>query len=99
MYRILVSSTLIYRTLIYRGSIFHTLAVSITTLLLCGLSVAQERSTFTVGAATARRGQKVTGVIAVPAGVDAGTNIPVAVVHGAKPGPVLALVSGAHGTE
>jgi predicted deacylase len=35
----------------------------------------------------------------VPAGVDAATSIPVAIVHGAKPGPVLALVSGAHGTE
>jgi predicted deacylase len=38
-------------------------------------------------------------MIAVPAGSDAATNIPVAVFHGAKPGPVLALVSGAHGTE
>jgi hypothetical protein len=40
-----------------------------------------------------------TGVIHVPAGVDAGYDIPVAVVHGARPGPVLAVVSGAHGTE
>jgi predicted deacylase len=31
--------------------------------------------------------------------VDAALSIPVAVVHGAKPGPVLAIVSGAHGTE
>lgn len=60
---------------------------------------ADPRPTFTVGTARAARGQKATGVIAVPAGVDAGTNIPVAVVHGAKPGPVLALVAGAHGTE
>lgn len=66
---------------------------------LTSISSAQDRKTFTVGTATAQRGQKVTGVIAVPAGVDAATNIPVAVIHGAKPGPVLALVSGAHGTE
>jgi hypothetical protein len=52
-----------------------------------------------VGTATAARGQKVTGIIAVPAGSDAATNIPVAVVNGARPGPVLALVAGAHGTE
>jgi len=78
---------------------YRILSVSITTLVLCGFSVAQERLTFTVGTATALRGQKVTGVIAVPPGVDAATNIPVVVVHGAKPGPVLALVSGAHGTE
>jgi predicted deacylase len=31
--------------------------------------------------------------------VDAGTRIPVVVIRGEKPGPVLALVSGAHGTE
>jgi predicted deacylase len=35
----------------------------------------------------------------VPAGLDAATNIPVVVINGEKRGPVLALVSGAHGTE
>ena len=64
-----------------------------------GSIVAQDRSIFTVGTATAARGQRATGVIAVPAGRDAALDIPVAVFHGAKPGPVLALVSGAHGTE
>jgi uncharacterized protein len=54
---------------------------------------------FTVGTATAAPGQKVFGAIEVPAGVDAGTRIDVAIVRGSKPGPVLALVSGAHGTE
>ena len=54
---------------------------------------------FTVGTAAAATGQKVFGAIEVPAGVDAATRIDVAVVRGAKPGPVLALVSGAHGTE
>ena len=71
-------------------------------LVLTGLSTAghaQDRATFTVGTATAARGQKATGMIEVPAGSDAGLSIPVAVFHGAKPGPVLALVSGAHGTE
>ncbi|HZT78235.1 MAG TPA: succinylglutamate desuccinylase/aspartoacylase family protein [Vicinamibacterales bacterium] len=59
----------------------------------------QRDDTFTVGTATAARGQKVYGVIPVPAGSDAGYDIPVALVHGAKPGPVLAVVAGAHGTE
>src|SRR5437868_9394033 len=54
---------------------------------------------FTVGTAAAAPGQKVTGTIEVPAGVDAALSIPVVVVQGARPGPVLALVSGAHGTE
>jgi predicted deacylase len=55
--------------------------------------------TFTVGTATASRGHKAYGALKVPAGSDAGYDIPVAVLHGAKPGPVLAIVSGAHGTE
>jgi hypothetical protein len=55
--------------------------------------------TMTVGTATASRGQRANGVIHVPAGVDGGYDIPVAVIHGARPGPVLAVVSGAHGTE
>ena len=54
---------------------------------------------FTVGTAMAAPGQKVSGTIEVPAGVDAATSIPVVVANGAKPGPVLALVAGAHGTE
>jgi len=54
---------------------------------------------FTVGTATAQPGQKAYGTIEVPAGVDAALSIPVVVDHGAQPGPVLALVSGAHGTE
>ncbi|HJX90367.1 MAG TPA: succinylglutamate desuccinylase/aspartoacylase family protein [Pyrinomonadaceae bacterium] len=71
----------------------------VTLLLVSQLSQGQNRTTFTVGTATAARGQKATGTIEVPAGSDAALSIPVAVFHGAKPGPVLALVSGAHGTE
>jgi len=52
-----------------------------------------------VGTASAPRGQTARGTIDVPAGSDAALSIPVAVVHGARPGPVLAIVSGAHGTE
>jgi len=62
-------------------------------------AAADLRPTLKVGTASAVRGQKDTGVIAVPAGVDPATNIAVAVVHGARPGPVLAVVSGLHGTE
>jgi hypothetical protein len=63
------------------------------------LQAAAERPTFTVGTATAAQGHKAAGYLEVPAGVDAGLRIPVVVFHGAWPGPVLAIVSGAHGTE
>lgn len=59
---------------------------------------AQERS-FTVGPLVARPGEKVSGFLPVPAGVDAGTEIPVTLIQGAKPGPVLALIAGTHGYE
>jgi uncharacterized protein len=78
-----------------RGLLFG-LAVFLTAM---GITPAQNRPTFTVGTATASRGQKALGTIQVPPGSDAGLSIPVAVFHGAKPGPVLALLSGAHGTE
>src|SRR4051794_34032482 len=74
----------------------------VAVLLVCGfcsLTPAQDRTSFTVGTATAARGQKATGTIEGPAGVDAALSIPVAVFHGAKPGPVLAVVAGSHGTE
>lgn len=54
---------------------------------------------FRVGTAEAAPGRTAVGVLPVAAGVDAALEIPVAVVHGARPGPVLALVAGAHGTE
>lgn len=72
-------------------------AMYATVLLL--LSATASAQQLTVGTASAGPGQRVTGYIDVPAGVDAGTRIPVIVIRGDKPGPVLALVSGAHGTE
>jgi predicted deacylase len=65
------------------------------------LAIAQQRdaATFTVGTASAGRGTTAMGVIAVPAGSDTALSIPVAVIHGQRPGPVIAFVAGAHGTE
>jgi predicted deacylase len=77
------------------------IACAVVGTLVGGTAAAQPggAASFTVGTATAARGQKAFGAIEVPKGVDAALTIPVAVVHGAKPGPVLAIVSGAHGTE
>ena len=58
-----------------------------------------DRPFFTVGTAAAPRGAAVMGDLIVPPGVDAGMAIPVAVIHGARPGPVAAFVAGSHGTE
>jgi predicted deacylase len=60
---------------------------------------AAEQAPFAVGTASAAPGQTARGAIEVPAGSDAALSIPVIVVNGARPGPVLALLAGAHGTE
>jgi len=72
---------------------------SLAAALAILLTLQTQPTTFTVGTATAARGQKTLGVLKVPAGVDAGYDIPVAVIHGANPGPTLAVVSGSHGSE
>src|SRR5712691_7315103 len=80
-----------------RHSILAILAAALLVSFSCVSASAQSK--FTVGTASAAPGQKSTGYLEVPAGIDAATNIPVVIVNGAKPGKVLALVSGAHGTE
>lgn len=59
----------------------------------------QDRQTMTVGTAKASRGEVAYGELQVPPNGDDGTNVPVAVIHGAKPGKVVAFIAGSHGTE
>ena len=47
---------------------------------------------FTAGTASAARGQAAYGTITVPARTDSGLTIPIAVIHGSKPGKVVAFV-------
>ena len=64
-------------------------------------STALEAQTpFTIGNVTAKPGTSVPGTfeIAARAG-DSGTTVPFTIVHGARPGPVLALIAGTHGAE
>jgi predicted deacylase len=68
-------------------------------LAVAATAIAQDRDVFTVGSATAAAGEKATGLIPVTAGVDLGSAIPVVVMQGTRPGPVLAILAGSHGTE
>ena len=68
-------------------------------LLSMSALVGQQSGPFTVGSATAAPGTTAYGAIAIPAGSDSALNIPVAVIRGARPGPVVAFVAGSHGTE
>jgi uncharacterized protein len=61
--------------------------------------VTAQQGAITVGGVTARAGEMTSGFIAVPAGVDSATRIPITVARGRQPGPTLALVGGTHGSE
>lgn len=68
-------------------------------LMFCVAAVSARAEDFVVGDITVPLGTQVSGFIAVPAGIDEGSEIPVTVVHGASEGPVLALIAGIHGYE
>jgi predicted deacylase len=61
---------------------------------------ARAQQAFTVGPVTAAPGSMASGELTVPARAgDQGTTIPISVINGARPGPVLALTAGVHGQE
>jgi predicted deacylase len=58
------------------------------------------QSSFSVGPVTAAPGTVAGGALTIaPRGGDEGTTIPISVIHGTAPGPVLALIAGTHGME
>jgi uncharacterized protein len=54
---------------------------------------------FALGDAIAGPGERAIGHLKVSDGVDPGTLIPITIIRGARPGPVLALIAGVHGSE
>ncbi|MBE3132217.1 MAG: succinylglutamate desuccinylase/aspartoacylase family protein [Acidobacteria bacterium] len=67
-------------------------------VFVAGAAAAQ--APLTVGPVTAQAGTMASGELAVPARAgEAATVIPITVLNGARPGPVLALIAGVHGFE
>jgi len=63
-------------------------------------AAAAAQQPLTVGGLTARPGTMASGTLRIAARPgDDGTELPISVIHGTKPGPVLALVAGVHGQE
>ncbi len=61
---------------------------------------ARAQAPFTMGGVTAQPGTVASGALNVAARPgDEGTTIPFSVVNGARPGPVLGLLAGTHGSE
>ena len=70
----------------------------VAVLLTCGPASGQ--TPFALGGVSATPGTLASGTLRVaPRGGDAGTEIPFSILHGSKPGPVLALIAGTHGME
>ncbi len=71
-------------------------------LLVAGspaLAAPSDSSAFVIAGHSIASGTRADLRIAVPAGADGETFIPVTVLHGTKPGKVLAVVAGVHGFE
>ncbi len=77
---------------------FGPIVTSVSVLAGSGPALGQD-APFTVGTASAARGAIAYGELKVPAGSDAALSMSVAVVNGARTGPVVAFVAGSHGTE
>jgi uncharacterized protein len=71
---------------------------AVVSLLLAAPARAQQP--FSIGPVTAPPGATASGTLTVAARPgDEGTTIPISIVHGTTPGPVLALMAGVHGQE
>jgi predicted deacylase len=61
-------------------------------------ALAQQQA-LTIAGITVQPGTRVSGYLEVPAAADSGSRIPITIVRGPAPGPVLALIGGTHGSE
>ena len=76
------------------------MTVSLFIMLVVAFHCAEaQREAFIVADITVQPGEMASEIISIPAADDPGTELPVTIVHGAQPGPVLALIAGNHGYE
>ena len=72
--------------------------VAVIAVLTSARAAAQ--TPFALGGVTAAPGTLASGSLRIaPRAGDTGTEIPFSILHGSKPGPVLALIAGTHGME
>jgi len=68
-------------------------------LFLLAFSGALAADMIRIGDLQAEPGTVVSGYVQIAAQDDAGAEVPVSIIRGAKPGPTLALIAGTHGYE
>lgn len=75
-------------------------ASCVVLLLMLFPVTAAAQQPFTIAGISAAPGTVASGAIDIRARPgDEGTSVPISIVHGTKPGPVLALIAGVHGME
>ena len=79
----------------------RTTRSAVALMLTLGVAtIAAAQQPFTIGPVTAAPGTSATGTLQVPAaGGDQGTTLPISIIQGTRPGPVLVLTAGVHGQE
>jgi predicted deacylase len=80
-------------------TLLRALFASLMLTLLACPALAGTAAPFTIAGTQIAPGSRSDFRIAVPEGSDSATFIPVTVIHGARPGKVLAAVAGIHGFE
>ena len=74
--------------------------IRLVVLMILMPMAAAAQTPFALGGVTAAPGTLAAGTLRIPPRPgDNGTEIPFSIVHGTRPGPVLALVAGTHGME
>jgi len=81
------------------SSVFRIGAAMLCLCCIGALRAEVPAGTFQVGPFEVRTGESISGYLDVPGGIDQGTRVPISIIHGARPGPVLALIAGTHGYE
>lgn len=83
----------------HRPHLHITMVFSVLVLLGGVATASASGGDFQVGSLVVKPGETASGYLDVPKMGDEGTVIPITVIHGANPGPVLACVAGVHGFE
>jgi len=83
-----------------RRVLARSAGVAVVVAGLSAVPAAVAQGVLAVGPVSAAPGSRASGHLEVPAlGAERGTRVPITVINGSQPGPVLALVAGVHGVE
>lgn len=83
----------------HRSTLLGKMLILMVCIISWGGVQAQQATNMVIQQLEALPGQKVSGKLIVEKGIDEGTFIPITIINGINPGPVLSMTAGIHGTE